>query len=230
MENCKIGNCQTTPTLWAEHKVGVGDLQTQDSSHPNLMPFSGTLLLLDEASDQPPHGAETHRILVRKEVAEKRLNTLPGMAINYSSDLTGHDPSRKVGVITEAWIKGNKVKVNGVVWKKDFPQAEKEFKQHKGRLGMSMELGDVWVADKDDDVWDLQDFHFTGATVLLKDHAAYEGTDLAASKHFVFAMAAAREAEITLYRFCGYRKMIERGAERGVKAALRKRKRFCGCK
>jgi hypothetical protein len=146
---------------------------------------------LDEASDQPPHGAEGHPILVSMKVAKQRLNTLPGMAINYEADLTGHDPGKKVGVITQASIEGKKVRVKGLVWKKDFPEAARIFKQNRGRLGMSMELGDVYVRDKDERVWNLEDFHFTGATILLKDHAAYNSTDMAASKYFVRALAAA---------------------------------------
>jgi hypothetical protein len=193
MSYCLDGSCKTLD-LWAATTVDVGDLQLQDSSHPNVMPFSGTLLLLDEPSNQPPHGADGHQILVPTSVAKNRLNTLPGMAINYEADLTGHNPGKKVGVITQASIEGNKVQVKGLVWKKDFPEAARLFKMNKGRLGMSMELGDVYVRDKDERVWHLEDFHFTGATVLLKDHAAYEKTDLAASKFFVKALAAASSA------------------------------------
>jgi hypothetical protein len=167
---------------------------TEGKEHPNASPFSGTLLLLDEPSQQPPHGADGHAIYVPRRVAEQRLKTLPGMGINYESDLEGHNPQNKIGVITDAWIDGNKAKVKGLIWKKDFPEAVRTFRQNKGQLGMSMELGDVYVREKDEPVWHLEDFHFTGATVLRKDHAAYEGTDLAASKHFVKALAAARAA------------------------------------
>jgi uncharacterized coiled-coil protein SlyX len=198
--------------LWAAQKVDIRDLQLQDSSHPNVLPFNGTLLLLDEASDQPPHGAEGHPIYVPTRVAKERLNTLPGMAINYQSDLTGHNPSKKVGVITKASIDGNKVRVSGLVWKKDFPEAARVFKQNRGRLGMSMELGDVYVRDKDESVWYLEDFHFTGATVLLKDHAAYEATDLAASKYFVKALAAASAAR-GIFRKGGKPEMADKNKE-----------------
>ncbi len=213
MSYCVGGNCRTTLGIWAATKVNVADLQLQDSSHPNVMPFSGTLLLLDEPSDQAPHGADGHQILVPKSVATKRLNTLPGMAINYEADLTGHNPGKKVGVITQASIEGNKVQVKGLVWKKDFPEAARLFKMHKGRLGMSMELGDVYVRDKDERVWHLEDFHFTGATVLLKDHAAYEGTDLAASKFFVKALAAASTAR-GIFRKGGMQEMAEKDTKK----------------
>ena len=193
--NCPTGNCHTSPELWAGKSVDITDLDIQDSDHPNLAPFKGTLLLLDEPSNQPPHGSDGHRIFVPTRVAEKRLATLPGMGINYQDDLEGHNPTEKIGVISKSWVEGKKVKVSGVIWKKDFPEALRKFRMNKGRLGMSMELGDVYVRDKDEDVWHLEDFHFTGATVLRKDHAAYENTEMAASRqYFVNALAAARSA------------------------------------
>jgi hypothetical protein len=192
---CKTGNCSTSFSLWAQKSVDITDLDIQDGDHPNLAPFKGTLLLLDQPSNQPPHGSEGHTIFVPTQVAVKRLDTLPGMGINYQNDLEGHNPAKKIGVISKAWVEGKKVKVEGVIWKKDFPEALRTFRMNRGRLGMSMELGDVYVRDKDEDVWHLEDFHFTGATVLRRDHAAYENTELSASKgHFINAMAAARSA------------------------------------
>jgi len=206
---CRTGNCNVLPDVWGQKAVNITDLDINDMEHPNVAPFKGTLLLLDEPSDQPPHGSDGHPIFVPKSVAERRLDTLPGMAINYQSDLEGHNPSEKIGVITKAWIDGNKVKVEGNIWKKDFPEALRTFRMNRGRLGMSMELGDVYVRDKDEATWHLEDFHFTGATVLKKDHAAYEATELAASKHFVNALAAARSAVSVITKKGGKPEMPE---------------------
>jgi hypothetical protein len=163
-----------------------------DKAHPNKLPFNGILLLLDEPSDQPPHGAEGHSILVPKEAAEKALKSLIGMGINYKPDLEGHDPKKKIGVISEAWIEGNAVHVKGIIWPKDFPEAVAKLRANRGDLGMSMELGNVYVKDQDDEVWTLEQFHFTGATVLKKESAAYQHTKLAASaSHVALAAAAA---------------------------------------
>lgn len=159
--------------------VGICEVSPGDKGHPNRMQFSGTLLILDEPSTKPPHGSEGHRIFVPKSVAKKRLDTLIGMGLNYAPDLEGHAPRRKVGVIEGAWIEGNQLKVRGVVWKKDFPEAEKDLKN--GRLGMSMELADVYVKDKNDRIWYLEDFYFSGATALFKSSAAYYSTALAAA-------------------------------------------------
>lgn len=178
---CECGNataCSMTLTIFGAAHLTFSDVDVEDPEHPNKMPFVGTLLILDAPSTKPPHGSHGHRIFVPKAVAQKRLDGLVGMGLNYAPDLEGHAPRRKVGVITEAWIDGDKVKVKGVVYKKDFPEVERDFKQ--GRLGMSMELANVYVRDEHEEVWYLEDFHFTGATVLKKEAAAYYQTALAA--------------------------------------------------
>jgi hypothetical protein len=146
--------------------------------HPNKMPFTGTLVLLGVPSTKPPHGAQGHRIQLDEATARRRLEDLVGMGLNYSPSLEEHAPRRKVGVITKAWIDGNAVKVKGIIYKKDFPEAIKDLKT--SGLGMSMELADVYVSDKDATVWQLEDYRFTGATVLYKEAAAYYQTALAA--------------------------------------------------
>lgn len=159
-----------------------------DDENPNRMPFTGTLLIVDAPSTKPPHGSRGHRILVPKAVAKKRLSGLVGMGLNYEPNLESHAPRRKVGVITEVWMSGDKVEVKGFVYAKDFPEVKQDFKQ--GKLGMSMELANVYVKDEHADVWYLEDFHFTGATVLKKDAAAYYQTALAAKA----AKRSSREA------------------------------------
>lgn len=159
---------------------------SQDEEHPNKLPFTGTLLILDKASDKPPHGSDGHKIFVSKAVAERRLSTLVGMPLNYDDELSDHNTQNAVGVITAAWIEDNRVEVQGYVWKKTFPGAEDDL--HGKDLGMSMELADVEIQDKDADIWRLEDFYFTGATALWPDSAAYRKTALAAA-------AAATKAE-----------------------------------
>jgi hypothetical protein len=159
--------------------VGICSVSTDDKEHPNKLPFQGVLLVLDKPSNKPPHGAEGHRILVPTSVAKKRLSTLISMGVNYNPELDGHAVRHKVGVITGAWIEDGKVFVKGFMWKKDFPEVSRDMKA--GRLGMSMELSDVLVRTKEEDPWYLEDFHFSGATILFKTAAAYYNTSLSAS-------------------------------------------------
>lgn len=151
-----------------------------DAAHPNKMRLRGILVKLDQPSTKPPNGSQGHRILVPTEVARRRLGTLKGMGINYAPDLDGHAQRRKVGVINRAWIDGKDLRVEGHIWKHDFPEAEKDLKQPD--LGMSMELGDVKVDNPHADVWRLDDFQFLGATILWRDSAAYRGTQAIAAR------------------------------------------------
>lgn len=183
-EACQVGNrlacklnLRIAPQIFGAAHLSFSNVDLEDDN-PNKMPFTGILLLVDTPSTKPPHGSRGHRILVPKAVARKRLSGLLGMGLNYEPSLESHAPRRKVGVISEAWLDGDKVRVKGFVYKKDFPEVEEDFKQ--GRLGMSMELANVYVRDEDADVWYLEDFHFTGATVLKKEAAAYYQTALAA--------------------------------------------------
>jgi hypothetical protein len=101
------------------------------------------------------------------------------MGTNYSPNLDSHSPQHKVGVIAGAYIDGNKVRVNGFLWQRDFPNVKRDLDE--GRLGMSMELQDVKVRDANARVWYLEDFHFSGATILFKSAAAYTATSLTAA-------------------------------------------------
>ena len=165
-----------------------------DRGHPNQLPFKGVLLVLNVASTKPPHGSRGHRIYVPTAVAEKHIDGLVGMAINYDADdLDSHETRHKVGIVTKAWIKGDQVWVKGIIWKKDFPEAVTKLSGRRD-LGMSMELADVYVRDEHEDVWHLEDFEFTGATILKKSAAAYYSTELSATsdrKNTVLAAIAA---------------------------------------
>jgi hypothetical protein len=166
--------------IYAGSVVTFSDANKGMLSHPNKMPFRGTLLICDEPSDKPPHGAQGHRILVTSEVAKSKLGSLPGMAVNYDpSDMDEHATQNKVGVITKAWMDGKEVKIAGFVWKKDFPEAERDLKRKD--LGTSMELADVYVKNEHANIWELNDFEFTGATILKRNAAAYTKTSLAAA-------------------------------------------------
>ena len=163
------------------HIVGMELEQVEAGvQHPNKMKFRGVLVRLDEASTKPPNGSGGHKIMVSTDVAKRRLGTLIGMGLNYSPDLDTHAQRRKVGVIDKAWIDGKDLKVEGHIWKHDFPEAEKDLKQ--SGLGMSMELGDVRVDNPHADVWALDDFQFLGATILWRDSAAYNRTQAIAAR------------------------------------------------
>jgi hypothetical protein len=106
-----------------------------------------------------------------------------GMAVDYAPELDRHDARRKVGIITSADLrpaggKAQSVDVQGYLFARDFPEIVDEMARRKGELGMSYEIADVRVVNTEAPVWVATDFTFTGAAVLLRNKAAYQGTNV----------------------------------------------------
>lgn len=150
--------------------------------HPNRVPFSGVLTRVDQPSDNPVGGAKGRRVYIPKDVAEKALGSLLGMGVDYASDMAGHDPQKKIGVITAATINedDDAIHVEGFLYGADFPAVVKDIQSRKSLLGFSYEA-QASVADWNQDPVEVTSCVFTGAAILLKDRAAYTTTSLEAS-------------------------------------------------
>jgi hypothetical protein len=145
--------------------------------HPNRVPFDGVLTVVNTPSDKAPAGARGHRVVLTREAAEQALPSLLGMAVDYRPGWDGHDARRKIGVLTEADIIGNKLVVRGYLYARDFPEAARTIRaQSTDSLGMSYELAEARVEDLRAAIWKLTRVTFTGAAVLLRDKAAYRAT------------------------------------------------------
>lgn len=145
--------------------------------HPNRVAFEGVLTVVNRASDKAPAGARGHRVLLTREAAEKALPSLLGMAVDYRPGWDGHDVRRKIGLLTEANLVGQRLIVKGYLYAKDFPEAAREIvAQPSEALGMSYELADARVEDMRAEVWKLTRVTFTGAAILLREKAAYRET------------------------------------------------------
>jgi hypothetical protein len=147
----------------------------QVHGHPNRLPFEGVLTLVDVASDKAPSGAKGHRVVLTKEAAERGLPSLLGMAVDYKAGWDGHDARQKCGIITAAEICGRRVEVSGFLFCRDYPEIEQRMAAGAS-MGMSYELADAHVADLRAPVWTLTSAIFTGAAILLREKAAYQGT------------------------------------------------------
>jgi hypothetical protein len=145
--------------------------------HPNRVPFEGVLTLVNAPSDKAPSGARGHRVILTRDAAESALPSLLGMAVDYRPGWDGHDSRRKIGVLTEASIAGQRLKVRGFLYARDFPDVAGEIAASTGdSLGMSYELADARVEDMRAEIWKLTRVTFTGAAILLRDKAAYRAT------------------------------------------------------
>jgi hypothetical protein len=122
-------------------------------------------------------------VLLTHAAAEAALPSLIGMALDYTPAMDGHDSRRKVGIISSADIVGSELVVKGYLFARDFPDLMSQIRSSRDSLGLSYELADVRVENVSASVWKLTEVTFTGAAILLRHKAAYEGTWIAADMH-----------------------------------------------
>jgi hypothetical protein len=166
--------------------------------HPNRVNFEGVLTLVDEPSNRAPSGARGHRVILTRAAATAALPSLIGMAVDYAPGWDGHDSRRKCGIILQADVDGNRLRVSGYLFGKDFPEVEQQMmRSTPGTMGMSYELANAHVADMSAGVWTLTRATFTGAAILLREKAAYRNTSfqLAAKRCRSTAIAAVAHPE-----------------------------------
>jgi hypothetical protein len=175
---------QQVPAL----SINARSLDIPNEPHVNKMPFSGVLTRIGEPSDEAPEGSGGRRVTITKEAAERALDSLLGMAVDYQAGFAGHDPQAKIGVITGATIDGNSIRIKGFIYAADFPDLAAEIKKNKDALGFSFEARDLLTDDPDGDPVPIIDCVFTGAAILLKDKAAYHSTSIAAKANGDFKM------------------------------------------
>ena len=145
--------------------------------HPNRVPFEGVLTVVNAPSDKAPAGARGHRVMLTRAAAEQALPSLLGMAVDYRPGWDGHDARRKIGLLTEASLAGQRLLVRGYLYARDFPEAAAAIAAaHAHAMGMSYELADARVEDMRAEIWKLTRVTFTGAAILLRDKAAYRDT------------------------------------------------------
>ena len=173
---------------WEKHSVSATiellyamALNISNTDHPNKMPFSGVLTRINEPSDRAPEGSGGKLITISAEAAERNLESLLGMAIDYKPKMDGHDPKAKIGIITAATIEGNAILIEGFIYANDFPEVAAEIKASKDVLGFSYEASNLYTNDPDANPVVISDCVFTGAAILRKDKAAYTTTSIAAN-------------------------------------------------
>lgn len=167
-------------------------------AHPNCQPFKAVLHQVDQPSTRAPHGAQGHRVMVPRAVAERRVSTLINMGLNASVALDGHQVTKKIGVITAAavgkdpkpelnvpgfTVDPNAVMIAGCLYANDFPREVAAIRAAaaRGTIGASYETAKTRIRDRNAPVWELADLVYTGAAALERRAAAYEDTRLAAS-------------------------------------------------
>jgi hypothetical protein len=155
----------------------MGLTMPEVAGHPNRRGFRGVLTMAGIPSDRPPSGARGHRVVLTKAATERAMASLLGMAVDYTPRMNGHDARRKIGVITSAELRGERVEVEGHLFEHDFPDVVGEIEAGARDLGMSYEIAQARVHETSATVWVVTEFAFTGAAVLRREKAAYGGTN-----------------------------------------------------
>jgi hypothetical protein len=128
-----------------------------------------------------------------REAALAALPSLMGMAVDYAPGWDGHDARRKCGIITQADVEDNRLRVSGYLFGKDFPEVEDRMRRGSaGMMGMSYEIADAHVEDMNAEIWKLTRATFTGAAILLREKAAYRNTSFQLSAKCCRKFAARR--------------------------------------
>ena len=149
--------------------------------HPNKAPFSGIMTRIGVPSDRAPGGSDGKRVILTAAAVDRAIPSLLGMGVDYTPSFDGHDPQKKIGIVTGAKAKGNALHVEGFFYAADFPEVVDQIQANKRHLGWSYEILAVRIEDLNANPLVITEFVFTGAAVLRKDAAAYSTTTIAAN-------------------------------------------------
>ena len=142
----------------------------------------------------------------------ENVSELVGAGVNCSYGANGfkkHDKSFKIGVIDNAALEGDRIKVVGHLWKSDFPDVCDTIECAKDALGCSVEVYGLVETDEESKTQKLNDVHFTGMSIVYKSKAAFDGTQ------FMCAIAEKEEKSLTEEEI---KKKIEEEVEKRVGA------------
>ena len=78
--------------------------------------------MVNAASDKAPSGARGHRVMLTGEAAREGAALAAGHGVDYRPDWDGHDARRKIGLLTEADVVGQRLVVRGYLYARDFPK------------------------------------------------------------------------------------------------------------
>lgn len=153
-------------------------MPTMAVPHVNAMPFRGTLVRLDQPSDNAPNGSGGKRIILTRGAAAG-LGTLLGMPVNASASRSDHS-QQKVGVVTGVQIENDAIVVDGHFFRADFEALSATIKAQQSTPGMSFKAQSL-VTEPGSDPLKILSCVVTGASVIRKASAAYRTTSIAAA-------------------------------------------------
>lgn len=161
-------------------------LKLPELNHVNFFPVEGIALFIDRLTNRPVHvddyatkqQAEGVKISFSRSAVENALPTLLGMGFCGQQASAEHGvPRSNVGIITEAWIDGDKLMVKGGIYGNHFPEAISAL--DKGEFGLCPSFSDV-VFDRKNLPESISILHmtFTAVNILHPWATSFDGTKI----------------------------------------------------
>ena len=171
-------------------------LELEAATEGNKQPFVATITFAGLPSDGPVGGTESieggpYRVLMPVELMQAKLESLKGKGVFAAESLDTHSGASRIGTFEDAWAQRfpgtdiEAVKTSGFFNKARDPELVAKIidRARAGELGFSYDLKNapVEIVEVDGEmIAQLLDFEWRGATVLYRQTAAYQFTDLAA--------------------------------------------------
>ena len=151
------------------------------------MVWAGAVTKVGQPSDGVPCGGE-ERTVFDKDAVESALQTMVGMPLNavwpeewFSNPayaLTGHDSRFCIGYVKRAWIDGDYLMCEGIIWKDNFYDLAYMVQNAQDALGFSVEVYPKSYNVEEDGFCHITELEFAGVCICWKNVAAFEDTFL----------------------------------------------------
>lgn len=182
------------------------EMELQAVTTPKLYPFIALVTYGGRASSHPVGGTEQlkdgpYRVIIPPTLLEAKIRKLEGKKVFAASDLTSHLHAIEVGEFVSAWVEPIKDSTGEIVLaarasgflneNKDPELVQRAIAEARnGQMGFSYDIKAVQFkviaavssGAVSEEMIELADFEWRGATILRRDAAAYEFTQLAAHK------------------------------------------------
>ena len=151
------------------------------------MVWKGAVTKVGQPSDGVPCGG-VERTVFDTDAVNSALQTMVGMPLNcvfpddwYSNPavaLTGHDGRFCIGYVKSAWVEGDYLMCEGIIWKDNFADLAYMIQNAKDALGFSVEVYPNKYEIQDDGFCHVTELEFAGLCICWKNVAAFEDTFL----------------------------------------------------
>lgn len=121
-------------------------------------------------SDKALSGARSHRVMLDQCAVEEALDSIVGMGVSFHRSLEKHDTKRQIGVVEDAEIDGETLRLSGYLY---YAYFKKEIDSLGEGLGVSYEIAKARITNTRADVWTVNAFFFTGIAIIKRSKAAY---------------------------------------------------------